>query len=203
MGLGKFVEGISTLHPRRLEKLHQKVTGGLGKLDTPESREHIGYVNGARNEWKQTEALHNASPSDATREAVQKAKGNYHDTLKAGKSHLSDAKSFARGQMVNRVVTSKWFLVPAVAAATVGAISWMAGKRAEKARESRDELRNQRIESARAEMAAMQSQVGANTMMGMEPQPGQHAQRVIAARNGGMGIDTSNPPVNMQYEAVR
>lgn len=90
-----------------------------------------------------------------------------------------------------------------VATAVAGVALWAGNRRSEKARESRDELHQQKMDSMRAEMATMQPQVGANTLMGLEPTPGDRAARVMAARNGGMGLDASNPPVSMPYEAVR
>lgn len=84
-------------------------------------------------------------------------------------------------------------------AATVGGVAWMSSKRNSAAKESQRDLQEQQTNAMRAEVTSMQG-----TMMGLPPKEGDHARRVLASRNGGMGgVDISNPAVNMPYEAVR
>ncbi len=97
-------------------------------------------------------------------------------------------------------------------AAGAGVAMWMNGKNKEKARDSLETLRAGQMQSTQADIMALQQQnaammnpaVGGNTLMGLQPVAGDHANRVLAARGGNMGVDVSNPNMTAaNFEAAR
>ncbi len=97
-------------------------------------------------------------------------------------------------------------------AAGAGVAMWMNGKSKEKARDSLETLRTGQMQSTQADIMALQQQnaammnpaVGGNTLMGLQPVAGDHANRVLAARGGNMGVDVSNPNMTAaNFEAAR
>lgn len=88
--------------------------------------------------------------------------------------------------------TGKWGAIVGGTTALAGGLAWWAQSSRDSAeRESRMELREQAM--ARASLPP----VGADTLMGMERTPGEHAARVLAGRGMGaaQGFDASNPNI--------
>ncbi|MEQ1705676.1 MAG: hypothetical protein ABL867_06855 [Rickettsiales bacterium] len=122
-------------------------------------------------------------------------------TMTQATAQVGEAKSFARGQTVGKILKSKFFIIPvAIGTAAVLAGKIISGKN-KRDRAELVENRNQAIAAQQAEVDAIK----ANTMMGLAPAPGDHAARVLAGRSGAaMGIDASNPNMTAaNFEAVR
>ena len=133
--------------------------------------------------------------------AISKALG----TVKDAFVKSTNAVAYGAGKIGLRTP----LIVGGVLAAGVGVATFLGRKRADKAKESQMALRDNQMEAMKADIIANQQAmaqpaIGANTMMGLQPVAGDHANRVLAARNGGMGVDTSNPNMTAaNFEAAR
>jgi|GEM_PF-4463139 len=211
MGIVNLIKGIGNAFAhRRATNTAQSVIGGVEKIS-----EKLPKYNGE----KLVDPLKKAGAEVAdkfaaykgavatgvgvteAREALSESRKAATGILKEAKSHIGDIKSFARGNFIGKILSSKFFLVPAaIVAATVVLAKLVSGKN-KRSRAELVENRNQAIAAQQAEVDAIK----ANTMMGLAPAPGDHAARVLAARSGAaMGIDTSNPNMTAaNFEAVR
>ncbi len=109
--------------------------------------------------------------------------------LKQSKSFLGGAKNFERWAALGKFGVGKAALV---ATAAVAGVAWLAGRRDDAARESRQSLREQRDQAMETQLNLGNSmpQLGANTMMGLEPNlNGAHGNAVLAARGGRKAIE--------------
>ncbi len=162
-------------------------------------KEHSEKLSRYHNAYK--DAVLSGEGVKSSRDSLREVQKQAFAAFKEAKKHVGDAKAFARGKFVGRVVSSKPVKILAGAGAVVGAVSWLTSRRAKQNREEVVEARNQQINDMRADVAAMK---GANTMMGLEPVAGDHAARVAAGRNGASaGVNTSNPEVSLPYDIVR
>jgi hypothetical protein len=128
---------------------------------------------------------------------------NLNKVVSSGKSFANAVRREAVGKWVGAVLTSRpgkimgaMVAIPALAVAAIAAVAAFAGKREAKEMESRENLMAQQNAAANAELVALRQQVlgGGNTMMGMEPVHGAHAEQVMARRGGAsQGVDTSIP----------
>lgn len=209
----EFIKGIfnpdRNVNAEKTAKNLNKTIKSLSNHGGTEAREHIAALEKhaaelAKHKINYENAVISGSGVAEAKSAFRDANKEVNNAIKAGRSHISGEKSYVRGQRFGRIVSSKPVLIIAGLAAAIGAVSWVGNKRKEKIRDSQNELRDQKIDSMRTENTAVQAQPSTNTLMGLEPVAGDHAARVVAGRNGGMGgVDASNPPVNMQFEAVR
>lgn len=199
--------------------------GGLGKSDSSAAGEYIKTLQENREKFGNAlnglnDAVRAGSGVKEAKEAFNSARSDANQAFKGAKKHLSGYKWSGRGAAVGRFMgsTAGKVVTGAVAIPTLligGAVAagLFSASRNKKSMESREELQMRQLEATNAEVAALQQQtaamqqqraMGGNTMMGMQPVHGEHAQRVLAARGGNMGIDPSNPNMSAaNYEAVR
>ncbi len=187
----------------------------LGNIDSAAAAEHIEILNKhntrlADHQLKLENAVNSGGDVNAAKAALREANKEAASAIKSGKSHIRGVNSYARGQMISRIMTSKPAMIIGGAAVAVGALSWLSSKRDSQVRESQEALRAKNMEAMQSDIMTMHQQqaaspmVGANTMMGLEPVHGDHAQRILAARSGSVGIDTSAPNMSAaNYEVAR
>ena len=174
----------------------------LGKIDSDGAAEHVEALKKhseilADHKLKLENAINNNGDVNAAKSALREVNKEAAGGIKAGRSHIRGVNSYLRGQMVGRIATSKPALIIGGLVAAAGALSWISSKRDSQVKESQSALRDMQTQAMKADIMAMQQpMVGANTMMGLQPVAGDHANRVLAARNGGMGVDTSNPAMS-------
>lgn len=165
----------------KLEKTGKKIIGRLDKIGSAEALD----------------------AAQAIKDSI--GKGDVKDlagVISSGKSFANAVRRETVGKWVGAVLTSRpgkimgaMVAIPALAVAAVTAVAVFAGKRQAKEMESRENLLARQNEAADSELAALRQQVvGGNTMMGMAPVHGAHAEQVVARRGGAsQGIDTSIP----------
>jgi hypothetical protein len=178
---------VSSKKLEKLENTGEKIIGRLNKIGSAEAFDK----------------------ADAIRDSIGKIGAgpdyvkNLAKAVSSGKSFANGARREAVGKWMGAVLTSRpgkilgaMVAIPALAVAAVAAVAAFAGKRESKEMESREKLMAQQNVAANAELVALRQQVlgGGNTMMGMEPVHGAHAEQVVARRGGAsQGVDTSIP----------
>lgn len=179
----------------------------LIKLKTNYGSSLDGYSN----------AMRSGVNVDTAKEAFTAAHGEVKGAFKKANSFILRSNWVGRGQKFGSFMAS----TPGkIVAATVGipallvggamAAGVISGSRSKRDMASREELMDKQVTAMNSEVAALQqqnatvmAQRGGNTLMGLDPVHGEHAQRVVAGRNGGMGIDTANPSMTAaNFEAV-
>lgn len=214
MGIVNFLKGIGNAFAhRRATNTAENVIGGVEKISEklykPKYNSGSQLADplkkaGAEVAYKLAEykgAVASGVGVVEAREALSASRKSAAGLLKGAKNHIGDIKSFARGNFIGKIISSKLFLVPAaIVAATVVLAKLISGK-AKRNKAEEIENRNKATEALRTEVESLR---GANTMMGMQPAPGDHAARVLAGRNGAaMGVDTSIPnQTAVPYTAV-
>lgn len=201
MGIVNFFKGIvEAASHRRATNLSEKIIDGIEKISNklPKFKggdELLDPLKKASAEVESKFAQYKNAVRDgvdvgAAKEALTDSRKAAAVLLKNAKKHVGDIKSLALGNSVGRVVSSKFFIVPAFIASATYIISKVFSGKEKQRRAELVENRKQNIAAQQAEV----SEFKANTMMGLAPAPGDHAARVMAGRSGAsMGINTSNP----------
>lgn len=212
MGIVNFVKGaLEAISGRHTSDSAKDIAKGikktLSKLPKVEGGDEFISKLGEHSEKlidyraNYSEALKTGVGAGDAKKALDEVRKTAGTALKEAKSHIKDVKSLARGKFFGKVISSTPAKFVLGATAAVAAVSWLASRRNKQERAELVDSRNQQIDAMRADVAAMK---GANTMMGLEPAPGDHAARVAAGRSGASaGVDVSNPAVSMPYDVVR
>ncbi len=168
-------------------------------------KEKLGAASGLYKEAKKSGV--------GVNEAFESLKGAHAEAaghVESANSYLKGIKSQIRGERLGKLTGNKKLLVGIGAVAALGGLISYSRSNAREKRAAEVANRQENLQQMREDVAVLRAaqngpnSAGQNTMMGMAPTPGDHAARVMSARNGAAaGIDTSNPPVDMNYQVVR
>lgn len=217
--MGKIWDGVQSIRDQKAavaeERAFKQAVNSTGKqlkkltrrLPTVEGGEGLGVEVAQHYEaLKAARDAHKAALKTGVGVAeATKTLGDAHKAaapvLEKASGFVSDAKSFARGERIGKIITNKPLMIATAATAAIIALVKHSSNKAKRERAEEVANREQQLAAMREETNMIR---GANTMMGMTPTPGDHAARVLSARNGmAVGLDTSNPPVDMNYQVVR
>ncbi len=199
---GDFIKGVE-----KTERHLNNSVADLNKLGKKEEAAALLRLNERLGDAR----VHHANPAEhnmnveAAKENLLKIHKEAAEKAKEAKAQVKTLKWQNRGNKFGKVVRSKLFIVPAAVVGAITAAAMFSSKRAKQERAEEVAGREQKTQEMREDVAALRAvQNGQNTLMGIPPTPGDHAARVLSARNGAAaGIDTSNPALNMNYDVVR